>query len=48
LSLDAGERVNQTIYIRSGLYSEQVYIPTLRGDLVIYGETDKLVAALLR
>lgn len=45
MSLDAGERVNQTIYIHSGIYNEQIYIPTLRGRLTIYGETDESVSS---
>lgn len=41
MSLNAGDRVNQTIYIRRGVYDEQAYIPALRGVLTIYGETAK-------
>lgn len=39
MSLNAGTGGNQTIFIRNGVYDEQVYIPTLREKLIIYGET---------
>ncbi|KAF5855365.1 hypothetical protein ETB97_009354 [Aspergillus alliaceus] len=30
----------QTIFIEEGTYDEQVYIPSLAGELIIYGQTD--------
>ncbi|EED14650.1 pectin methylesterase, putative [Talaromyces stipitatus ATCC 10500] len=30
----------QTIFIEQGTYNEQVYIPSLKGELVIYGQTE--------
>jgi pectinesterase len=33
----------QTIFIEEGTYEEQVYIPSLAGELIIYGETEELV-----
>lgn len=29
----------QTIFIKAGTYDEQVYIPKLAGELIIYGQT---------
>lgn len=41
MALDAGHSVNQTIFIKAGIYNEQVEIPEFRGRLTIYGETSK-------
>ncbi|KAJ5259224.1 pectin methylesterase [Penicillium angulare] len=39
MALDSGRTINQTIFIKAGVYDEQVEIPTLRGRLTILGET---------
>ncbi|KAJ5614798.1 Pectinesterase [Penicillium herquei] len=39
VALDTGHLAEQTIFIKAGVYDEQVEIPTLRGGLIIYGET---------
>ncbi|KAJ5712078.1 pectinesterase precursor [Penicillium malachiteum] len=39
MALDTGHLAEQTIFIKEGVYDEQVEIPTLRGGLLIYGET---------
>jgi pectinesterase len=31
----------QTIFIEEGTYDEQVYIPSLAGELIIYGQTEE-------
>ncbi|KAJ5753323.1 pectinesterase [Penicillium nucicola] len=31
---------SQTIFIKEGVYNEQVYIPALKGKLIVYGETE--------
>jgi pectinesterase len=33
----------QIIFIEAGTYNEQVYIPALAGELIIYGQTSKSV-----
>ena len=33
----------QTIFIEQGTYDEQVYIPSLKGGLIIYGQTEEYV-----
>jgi pectin methylesterase-like acyl-CoA thioesterase len=35
----------QTIFIEAGTYNEQVYIPKLAGELIIYGQTEECVPA---
>ncbi|OGM40833.1 pectinesterase precursor [Aspergillus bombycis] len=39
-ALSTSETATQTIFIEEGTYDEQVYIPSLAGKLIIYGQTD--------
>jgi pectinesterase len=38
----------QTIFIEEGTYEEQVYIPKLAGELIIYGQTEEYVFQLFQ
>ncbi|GMF69521.1 unnamed protein product [Aspergillus oryzae] len=39
-ALSTTETATQTIFIEEGTYDEQVYIPSLAGKLIIYGQTE--------
>ncbi|KAE8380240.1 pectin lyase fold/virulence factor [Aspergillus bertholletiae] len=39
-ALSTTETATQTIFIEEGAYDEQVYIPSLAGKLIIYGQTE--------
>ncbi|KAB8254390.1 pectin lyase fold/virulence factor [Aspergillus pseudonomiae] len=39
-ALSTTETATQTIFIEEGTYDEQVYIPSLTGKLIIYGQTE--------
>ncbi|KAE8131450.1 pectin lyase fold/virulence factor [Aspergillus pseudotamarii] len=39
-ALNTTETATQTIFIEEGTYDEQVYIPSLAGKLIIYGQTE--------
>ncbi|KAJ5100460.1 hypothetical protein N7456_006512 [Penicillium angulare] len=39
-ALDTSTTDTQTIFIEEGTYEEQVYIPELSGELIIYGQTE--------
>lgn len=38
----------QTIFIEAGTYDEQVYIPKLAGELIIYGQTEECVLQIIK
>lgn len=40
-SLSTTTTSDQTIFIEEGTYDEQVYIPSLSGNLIIYGQTEE-------
>lgn len=40
-ALDTSTTDTQTIFIEEGTYEEQVYIPELSGELIIYGQTEE-------
>jgi len=40
-SLSTTTTSDQTIFIEEGTYNEQVYIPSLGGNLIIYGQTEE-------
>ncbi|KAI9045867.1 putative pectinesterase precursor [Aspergillus affinis] len=39
-NLSTTATTTQTIFIEKGTYDEQVYIPSMKGELLIYGQTD--------